>query len=275
MNLFVTGGKVCQHRTQCSFRLLTSPVKRFREDCKERTNIPKQENPCFQYCHYRTNFPGVFSLFCPSRKGCVSPPGSSLWSCIPLFFQQECPTSAEDEKETLNKSQQTQGNHADSTEDRFFNVKMYTRSWCVCGVEINKNDLFDAKKSSNAIYKQPTSAHFWGDLHHTVASDALHLAFHTHALLQLGLADVREGEGKQRLPGPDVQHVVLLAEQQRGVIEDAVHRESLGRPLLCIWEMAEEEKNTNTHRLSSHSRNGAERNRLVQNIPMLEVQEHT
>ena len=69
----------------------------------------------------------------------------------------------------------------------------------------------------------------------------------THVLLQLGLADVGEAEGEQRLPGSDVQHVVLLAEQQRRVIEDAVHRESLGRPLLCIWETARKKKKKNTH----------------------------
>lgn len=63
-------------------------------------------------------------------------------------------------------------------------------------------------------------------------SDCLH--YHTYVLLQLRLADVREAEGEQRLPRSHVQHVVLLAEQQRGVVKDAVHGEPLGRPLLCI-----------------------------------------
>lgn len=72
----------------------------------------------------------------------------------------------------------------------------------------------------------------------------------THVLLQLGLADVREAEGEQRLPGSDVQHVVLLAEQQRCVIEDAVHRKSLGRPLLCIWETARKKNHRHTLEIS-------------------------
>lgn len=66
------------------------------------------------------------------------------------------------------------------------------------------------------------------------------LAFRpAHIFLQLGLADVREAEGKERLPRSDIEHVILLAEQQRGVIEDAVCGESLGRPLLCIWKQQE------------------------------------
>lgn len=65
-------------------------------------------------------------------------------------------------------------------------------------------------------------------------SDCPH--YHTYVLLQLCLADVREAEGEQRLPRSHVQHVVLLAEQQRGVVKDAVHGEPLGRPLLCIWK---------------------------------------
>lgn len=61
-------------------------------------------------------------------------------------------------------------------------------------------------------------------------------AQHTYVLLQPGLADVREAEGEERLPRPHVQHVVLLAEQQRRVIEDAVHGEPLGGPLPGIWK---------------------------------------
>lgn len=94
-----------------------------------------------------------------------------------------------------------------------------------------------------------------------------HLAFgRTHVLLELGLADVREAEGKQRLPGSDVQHVVLLAEQQGSVIEDTVHRESLGRPLLCIWEKAGD------HHIAGQNR--GEQTGTVHTL-MLEVQEHT
>lgn len=63
----------------------------------------------------------------------------------------------------------------------------------------------------------------------------------THVLLQLGLADIREAEGKQSFPGSHIQHVVLLTEQQRGVVGDAVRREPLGRSLLRIWQ---EGKNT-------------------------------
>lgn len=60
--------------------------------------------------------------------------------------------------------------------------------------------------------------------------------YHTYVLLQLCFADVREAEGEQRLPRSHVQHVVLLAEQQRGVVKDTVHGEPLGRPLLCVWK---------------------------------------
>lgn len=68
---------------------------------------------------------------------------------------------------------------------------------------------------------------------------------HTYVLLQLGLADVGEAEGEQRLPRSHVQHVVLLAEQQRRVIEDAVHGEPLGGPLPGIWKQQQ-----NAHRIS-------------------------
>lgn len=68
MNPFVTDGKVCQH---------TAPLEFFSPP----------------YNTTQTN-----------RRKCLSPPGSSLWSYTRLFFQQECPMSAEAEKETLNKS---------------------------------------------------------------------------------------------------------------------------------------------------------------------------
>lgn len=66
---------------------------------------------------------------------------------------------------------------------------------------------------------------------------------HTYVLLQLGLADVGEAEGEQRLPRSHVEHVVLLAEQQRRVVEDAVHGEPLGGSFPGIWR---QRQNTNT-----------------------------
>lgn len=65
----------------------------------------EEERNIHIYRHHMTVFLQVFFslllLWCVgwSSTGCHSPPGSSLWSCTPLSFQQECPTSAEDEKE--------------------------------------------------------------------------------------------------------------------------------------------------------------------------------
>lgn len=60
MNLFGTAGKVCQHRTQCSFYLLTTIQRR---RLQRKNKHPLQENPCSRYCHYTTFFLRYFSLF--------------------------------------------------------------------------------------------------------------------------------------------------------------------------------------------------------------------
>lgn len=93
---------------------------------------------------------------------------------------------------------------------------------------------------------------------HAIWTRMRHLAFcYTHVLLQLDFADVWEAEGEQCLPGSHIQHVVFLAEQQRGVIKDAVCREPLSWSFLRIWK-----KMTHTH---THAHT-PERNRLVQNM---------
>lgn len=42
----------------------------------------------------------------------------------------------------------------------------------------------------------------------------------SHVLVQLWPADVGEIEGKQKLPRTHIQHAVLLAQENRRVIED-------------------------------------------------------
>ena len=61
----------------------------------------------------------------------------------------------------------------------------------------------------------------------------------TYIPLQLGGADISEVQCKQLLPGSHVEHVVLLAEEQRGEIQDPRDREMSGGPLLCIWRREE------------------------------------
>lgn len=53
--------------------------------------------------------------------------------------------------------------------------------------------------------------------------------------LQLDCADIGEVEREENLPGADVQHVVLFAEEEGGVIEDPADREMFGYSLLRIW----------------------------------------
>ena len=59
----------------------------------------------------------------------------------------------------------------------------------------------------------------------------------THVPVQPG--DVSEVQGEQGLSRPQVQHVVLLTEQQRGEVQEPRDREVSARPLLRIWEREE------------------------------------
>ena len=107
---------------------------------------------------------------------------------------------------------------------RFYYQAQQVRGPFLSNQNVNKRPVCVVRSKTKTTHKQQVR----------VQVQVFNSEVSIYVLLQLGLADVREAEGKQRLPGSDVEHVVLLAEQQRGVIEDTIHRESLGQPLLRI-----------------------------------------
>lgn len=183
------------------------------------------------------------------------------------------------------------GNHADSTtsqeEDCSFNMKMYGKYLLLATNNMRSEVSCYILHLTEYLYLETTLLHTsWQDPGPWIicltepanqAQDQ-HSNFwlwhfrHTHVLLQLGLADVGEAEGKQCLPGSDVQHVVFLAEQQRCVIEDAVHRKSLGWSLLCIWKQQENKHIGDLYHIAGQHRE--EKQIGTEHVLMLEAQEH-